>query len=177
MIKFRKEWSGIRESNPRLDLGKVAYYHYTNPAYRCISLLLLFYSMPVNAGQDPPLNGNPISKLRSERENADTQRIYAALGVNPLRECAPIALPAISFAARRSVRLCRGRYKRAQIARRRDRRPSLASGGVCAACRDEIAWTFQRACVRLFCFSLSWGCFSSRFDSSGCRDCCYANKL
>ena len=28
-----KEWSGIRESNPRLDLGKVAYYHYTNPAW------------------------------------------------------------------------------------------------------------------------------------------------
>jgi hypothetical protein len=27
-----KIWSGIRESNPRLDLGKVAYYHYTNPA-------------------------------------------------------------------------------------------------------------------------------------------------
>jgi hypothetical protein len=26
------KWSGIRESNPRLDLGKVAYYHYTNPA-------------------------------------------------------------------------------------------------------------------------------------------------
>ena len=22
----------MRESNPRLDLGKVAYYHYTNPA-------------------------------------------------------------------------------------------------------------------------------------------------
>jgi hypothetical protein len=33
---FPKEfesWSGIRESNPRLDLGKVAYYHYTNPAW------------------------------------------------------------------------------------------------------------------------------------------------
>jgi hypothetical protein len=28
----RATWSGIRESNPRLDLGKVAYYHYTNPA-------------------------------------------------------------------------------------------------------------------------------------------------
>ena len=27
-----EEWSGMRESNPRLDLGKVAYYHYTNPA-------------------------------------------------------------------------------------------------------------------------------------------------
>jgi hypothetical protein len=26
-------WSGIRESNSRLDLGKVAYYHYTNPAH------------------------------------------------------------------------------------------------------------------------------------------------
>ena len=65
MIKFRKEWSGIRESNPRLDLGKVAYYHYTNPAYRCNSRLLLFYSTPANAGQGPPLNGNPISKLTS----------------------------------------------------------------------------------------------------------------
>ena len=28
-----KKWSGIRESNSRLHLGKVAYYHYTNPAY------------------------------------------------------------------------------------------------------------------------------------------------
>jgi hypothetical protein len=28
----RVTWSGIRESNPRLHLGKVAYYHYTNPA-------------------------------------------------------------------------------------------------------------------------------------------------
>src|SRR5271170_8114793 len=27
------KWSGIRESNSRLHLGKVAYYHYTNPAY------------------------------------------------------------------------------------------------------------------------------------------------
>jgi hypothetical protein len=27
-----EDWSGMRESNPRLDLGKVAYYHYTNPA-------------------------------------------------------------------------------------------------------------------------------------------------
>ncbi len=33
------DWSGIRESNPRLDLGKVAYYHYTNPAWK------VFYSM------------------------------------------------------------------------------------------------------------------------------------
>src|SRR5579863_5089326 len=27
-----RSWSGIRESNSRLHLGKVAYYHYTNPA-------------------------------------------------------------------------------------------------------------------------------------------------
>ena len=65
MIKFRKEWSGIRESNPRLDLGKVAYYHYTNPAYRCVSRLLLFYSTPVSGGQVPLRCGNPISKLKS----------------------------------------------------------------------------------------------------------------
>jgi hypothetical protein len=25
-------WSGIRESNPHLKLGKLAYYHCTNPA-------------------------------------------------------------------------------------------------------------------------------------------------
>jgi hypothetical protein len=30
--RSKPSWSGIRESNPRLDLGKVAYYHYTNPA-------------------------------------------------------------------------------------------------------------------------------------------------
>ena len=27
-----KEWSGRRESNPRLELGKLRYYHYTTPA-------------------------------------------------------------------------------------------------------------------------------------------------
>jgi hypothetical protein len=38
-MKLRlKEWSGIRESNPRLDLGKVAYYHYTNPAWTTLFL-------------------------------------------------------------------------------------------------------------------------------------------
>ena len=35
-------WSGIPESNWRLYLGKVAYYHYTNPAqYRCLSAIAL----------------------------------------------------------------------------------------------------------------------------------------
>ena len=38
-ICYSGNWSGIRESNPRLDLGKVAYYHYTNPAWK------VFYSM------------------------------------------------------------------------------------------------------------------------------------
>jgi hypothetical protein len=27
-------WSGRWESNPRLKLGKLGYYHYTTPAYR-----------------------------------------------------------------------------------------------------------------------------------------------
>jgi hypothetical protein len=34
------KWSGMRESNPRLDLGKVAYYHYTNPAEHSIHNVL-----------------------------------------------------------------------------------------------------------------------------------------
>jgi hypothetical protein len=35
-IPFRGQifWSGMRESNPRLQLGRLAYYHYTNPAYK-----------------------------------------------------------------------------------------------------------------------------------------------
>jgi hypothetical protein len=37
-------WSGIRESNPRLDLGKVAYYHYTNPALGELTRGALRYS-------------------------------------------------------------------------------------------------------------------------------------
>ena len=48
-----RQWSGIRESNPRLHLGKVAYYHYTNPAYRGTSCQLRIYSMALRAGQVP----------------------------------------------------------------------------------------------------------------------------
>src|ERR1700729_3995807 len=44
-------WSGIRESNPRLDLGKVAYYHYTNPARRLMRHN--FYSMRLAREQVP----------------------------------------------------------------------------------------------------------------------------
>jgi hypothetical protein len=50
-LRRSKEWSGIRESNPRLDLGKVAYYHYTNPARRLMRHN--FYSMRPACGQEP----------------------------------------------------------------------------------------------------------------------------
>ena len=43
-------WSGIRESNPRLDLGKVAYYHYTNPAHGKMCDVFI-YSMGTTCGQ------------------------------------------------------------------------------------------------------------------------------
>ena len=46
----RKVWSGIRESNPRLDLGKVAYYHYTNPAHGKMCDVFI-YSMGPTRGQ------------------------------------------------------------------------------------------------------------------------------
>ena len=45
-------WSGIRESNPRLDLGKVAYYHYTNPAHGKMCDVFI-YSMGMGSGQEP----------------------------------------------------------------------------------------------------------------------------
>src|ERR1700735_2429674 len=38
-------WSGIRESNSRLHLGKVAYYHYTNPARTRTPQFTIIYSM------------------------------------------------------------------------------------------------------------------------------------
>lgn len=44
-------WSGIRESNPRLDLGKVAYYHYTNPAHGKMCVVFI-YSTGARRGQD-----------------------------------------------------------------------------------------------------------------------------
>lgn len=53
---INKIWSGIRESNPRLDLGKVAYYHYTNPALGITSRQAFIYSMAPEPGQDPPGN-------------------------------------------------------------------------------------------------------------------------
>src|SRR5580698_226405 len=46
-----RKWSGIRESNPRLDLGKVAYYHYTNPALCANSSAI--YSTGPNPRQAP----------------------------------------------------------------------------------------------------------------------------
>ena len=48
-------WSGMRESNPRLDLGKVAYYHYTNPARTDY-----IYSMASARGQDTERSINPV---------------------------------------------------------------------------------------------------------------------
>jgi hypothetical protein len=34
--RLSEEWSGRWESNPRLKLGKLGYYHYTTPATRVI---------------------------------------------------------------------------------------------------------------------------------------------
>jgi hypothetical protein len=51
MLSLGRNWSGIRESNPRLDLGKVAYYHYTNPAHGKMCDVFI-YSMGIGRGQD-----------------------------------------------------------------------------------------------------------------------------
>ena len=49
--KELQNWSGIRESNPRLDLGKVAYYHYTNPAHGKLCDVFI-YSMGITREQE-----------------------------------------------------------------------------------------------------------------------------
>src|SRR5215831_1183747 len=48
---LRAEWSGIRESNSRLHLGKVAYYHYTNPAQIAESAKNLFIACDPRASK------------------------------------------------------------------------------------------------------------------------------
>jgi hypothetical protein len=55
-------WSGIRESNPRLDLGKVAYYHYTNPAHGKMCDVFI-YSTRIGPGQDPGRRRSPATLL------------------------------------------------------------------------------------------------------------------
>ena len=65
----QKNWSGIRESNSRLHLGKVAYYHYTNPAYKID--LSSIYSMPPTTGQGPAESCfREISTVESSRRKS-----------------------------------------------------------------------------------------------------------
>src|ERR1700742_1783699 len=51
-----QEWSGRWESNPRLKLGKLGYYHYTTPARGCDSRRLagkLANHRPAKRGRAP----------------------------------------------------------------------------------------------------------------------------
>ena len=60
------EWSGRWESNPRLKLGKLGYYHYTTPATR----LILVGFQPVGKSGGVALGTIPgrASKRKPRRE-------------------------------------------------------------------------------------------------------------
>jgi hypothetical protein len=63
---FDDYWSGIRESNSRLDLGKVAYYHYTNPAFSLPSVSDIYSTRPIGEqglGNTSETSGKPFSAI------------------------------------------------------------------------------------------------------------------
>ena len=62
-----ENWSGIRESNSRLHLGKVAYYHYTNPAYDATKTSLkAFIARPRVSDKSEPV------RIAAQADSLDT---------------------------------------------------------------------------------------------------------
>lgn len=43
--------SGVRESNSRLDIGNVVYYHYINPAFCLIEPAAVLLALQLTAGR------------------------------------------------------------------------------------------------------------------------------
>jgi hypothetical protein len=138
------KWSGIRESNPRLHLGKVAYYHYTNPANREVPRPLFIYSTRcriATSGTRRVLSTPPPS-IANTRQGCTPTDFARPAYFNPLPECERSAPPAISSGGRQTVPRVRDRYTRARIFRRLDRTPSLASDDVSSGGRDVTGIAF-----------------------------------
>lgn len=73
-----RRWSGIRESNPRLDLGKVAYYHYTNPALTKAFIACAAKSGKAQRPASVRSNTAPILRKEEVLSEARALRPYAA---------------------------------------------------------------------------------------------------
>jgi hypothetical protein len=160
-----RSWSGIRESNPRLDLGKVAYYHYTNPALGFTSRQAFIYSMAPEPGQDPasiPFHrgvlGRNSARLQTHSHaatNSAARPWPANLRSSRLPGCAWTSPQGISSAYRQISWRARGLYTPGQTFHRRRSTRSLASDGASGACRAACGW-----------FSLAFS-FSLWMDPSG----------
>jgi hypothetical protein len=130
-LKIFELWSGIRESNPRLHLGKVAYYHYTNPARKEVQDELPFYSM--RPWTEQGLRGTREPQPRAASRRAEVCESWRRNPANRPRGCASPSPPGTSSGARQSSRRVHGRYRPGQTSRRRDSTRLLASGGACDA--------------------------------------------
>src|ERR1700720_674880 len=142
----KRDWSGMRESNPRLDLGKVAYYHYTNPAKN----EFIFIARRSNPNKFAPASLPQFSReLGARPPNPSLTMGAAQPRRTPQKRAEPnqlpsrewISPPAIAFAARRNGWLSRGRYRRAQTSRRPCSRSLLASDGAFCAGPAACGWT------------------------------------
>ena len=165
-------WSGIRESNPRLDLGKVAYYHYTNPAYKNLSAILLFiawcpWTNKVSAcaallrRPRPGLSytaNSPSGLWHENYSNAgrkttdDTFRRMnrnCRNGLSLLPLCGLTLPPETSSAARQTSGHAHDQYKPGRISRHRRNKRSLANDGAFAVYRGAFGWSFS-VCSRSF---------------------------
>jgi hypothetical protein len=66
-MRANEKWSGRWESNPRLKLGKLGYYHYTTPAQGAFSPMGILVAL--RAGRQiiayPMKEGRPVAPFRS----------------------------------------------------------------------------------------------------------------
>jgi hypothetical protein len=142
------EWSGIRESNPRLHLGKVAYYHYTNPANEEVSRLRFIYSTQrrIATSATTRVFSTP-PRLTATAPGGRSQRRFACpVSFSRLLRCGRPLPPETSSGGRQTVPRVRDRYIRARIFHRRDSTPSLASGDASGDGRDAsgiVFWLFS----------------------------------
>jgi hypothetical protein len=134
------EWSGIRESNPRLHLGKVAYYHYTNPANDPYRNRRIFIARAPEPRQAATIHSGTLRHYRGVLPISRPASSTAGFAtVSPLPKCEPSARPENASDARRNAPHARGRCRRAQISHHHGNRPSLASDDVSGDGRGATA--------------------------------------
>jgi hypothetical protein len=135
-----KTWSGIRESNSRLHLGKVAYYHYTNPA-RGGALRLPLYNTPATPRQGLAAcyrSVNAICGASDAKRRTSAERKLPRS--SPLQRCEWTSPRGISADVRQSARRGLDQCTRGRTSHRHGRRQSPASDDACAGGPGVCDW-------------------------------------